>query len=138
MDFAAWFEAYIGGGWYTFDARNNLPRIGRGLIACGRDDAAVAIATTFGPNTLENFRVWTDEVESFDAASVARTNHPRTCHAPPANFAPPGAAFAPGPGNFRKLSLSSQTDSSFEQKRFNVDHLVLKTTGKPTHERGTS
>jgi transglutaminase-like putative cysteine protease len=105
MDFAAWFEAYLGGGWYTFDARNNLPRIGRGLSARGRDAAAVAIATTFGPNTLENLRVWTDEVEGFDegfdAASVSRTNHPRTCHAPPANFAPPSAAFAPGPVNFR-------------------------------------
>jgi transglutaminase-like putative cysteine protease len=61
-DFAAWFEAYIGGGWYTFDARNNMPRIGRVLIARGRDAADVAIATTFGPNTLESFEVWTHEV----------------------------------------------------------------------------
>jgi transglutaminase-like putative cysteine protease len=76
MDFAAWFEAYIGGAWYTFDARNNVPRIGRVLIARGRDAADVAIATTFGPNTLESFQVWTDEVESFDPASVALTNHP--------------------------------------------------------------
>jgi transglutaminase-like putative cysteine protease len=76
MDFAAWFKAYIGGAWYTFDARNNVPRIGRVLIARGRDAADVAIATTFGPNTLESFQVWTDEVESFDPASVALTNHP--------------------------------------------------------------
>ncbi len=62
MDFAAWFDAYLGGQWYTFDARNNVPRIGRVLIARGRDAADVAIATTFGPNTLESFRVWTDEV----------------------------------------------------------------------------
>jgi len=62
MDFAAWFEVYIGGGWYIFDARNNVPRIGRVLIARGRDAADVAIATTFGPNTLESFKVWTDEV----------------------------------------------------------------------------
>ena len=61
-DFAAWFEAYVGGRWYTFDARNNMPRIGRVLIARGRDAADVAIATTFGPNTLERFNVWTDEV----------------------------------------------------------------------------
>jgi transglutaminase-like putative cysteine protease len=60
-DFAAWFEAYIGGDWYTFDARNNIPRIGRVLLARGRDASDVAIATTFGPNTLESFRVWTDE-----------------------------------------------------------------------------
>jgi hypothetical protein len=46
----------------TFDARNNTPRIGRVLIARGRDAADVAISTTFGPNTLQSFRVWTDEV----------------------------------------------------------------------------
>lgn len=62
MDFAGWFEVYLDGGWYTFDARNNTPRIGRVLIARGRDAADVAITTTFGPNTLESFRVWTDEV----------------------------------------------------------------------------
>jgi transglutaminase-like putative cysteine protease len=61
-DFAAWFEAYLGGRWYTFDPRNNVPRIGRVLIARGRDAADVAMVTTFGPNTLESFRVWTDEV----------------------------------------------------------------------------
>jgi transglutaminase-like putative cysteine protease len=62
MDFAAWFEVYLGGSWYTFDARNNVPRIGRVLIARGRDAADVAIATTFGPNTLERFQVWADEI----------------------------------------------------------------------------
>jgi len=62
MDFAAWFEAYLGGGWHTFDARNNVPRIGRVLIARGRDAADVAIATTFGQNTLESLKVWTDEI----------------------------------------------------------------------------
>jgi len=67
MDFAAWFEVYLGGEWHTFDARNNTPRIGRVLIARGRDAADVAITTTFGPNTLESFRVWTDEVVSAHA-----------------------------------------------------------------------
>ncbi len=62
MDFAGWFEAFIGDRWHTFDARNNVPRIGRILIARGRDASDVAITTTFGPNTLEGFRVWTDEV----------------------------------------------------------------------------
>jgi transglutaminase-like putative cysteine protease len=62
MDFAAWFEAYLGGAWRTFDARNNVPRIGRVLLARGRDATDVAIATTFGPNTLESFTVWTDEI----------------------------------------------------------------------------
>lgn len=61
-DFAGWFEAYLDGQWYTFDPRNNTPRIGRVLIARGRDAADVAMITTFGPNTLEGFRVWTDEV----------------------------------------------------------------------------
>jgi len=62
MDLAAWFDVYLGGRWHTFDARNNMPRIGRVLIARGRDAADVAIITTFGPNTLESFRVFTDEV----------------------------------------------------------------------------
>jgi transglutaminase-like putative cysteine protease len=62
MDFAAWFEAYLGGRWYTFDARNNVPRVGRVLIARGRDAADVAISNTFGPNTLKSFRVWTEEL----------------------------------------------------------------------------
>jgi transglutaminase-like putative cysteine protease len=62
MDFSAWFEVYLGGQWYTFDARNNIPRIGRVLIARGRDAADVAISTTFGPNTLSGFSVWTEEI----------------------------------------------------------------------------
>jgi transglutaminase-like putative cysteine protease len=62
MDFAAWFEVYLGGAWHTFDPRNNVPRIGRVLIARGRDAADVAIATTFGQTTLESFKVWTDEI----------------------------------------------------------------------------
>jgi len=61
-DFAAWFEAYLDGHWHTFDPRNNVPRIGRILMARGRDAADVAMTTTFGPNTLQSFRVWTDEV----------------------------------------------------------------------------
>ncbi len=67
MDFAGWFEAYIGDRWFTFDPRNNAPRIGRVLIARGRDAADVAISTTFGPNVLEGFRVWTDEVRPTNA-----------------------------------------------------------------------
>jgi hypothetical protein len=56
MDFAGWFEAYLGGRWYTFDPRNNVPRIGRVLIAQGRDAADVPITHTFGPNTLVSSR----------------------------------------------------------------------------------
>jgi transglutaminase-like putative cysteine protease len=64
MDFAAWFEAYVGDGWYTFDPRNNEPRAGRILIARGRDAADVALTTTFGPTKLESFSVITDELPS--------------------------------------------------------------------------
>ncbi len=60
-DFAGWFEAYIGGRWQMFDPRNNVPRIGRVLIAQGRDASDVPITQTFGPNTLVSFKVWTDE-----------------------------------------------------------------------------
>jgi transglutaminase-like putative cysteine protease len=67
MDFAAWFEAYLGGAWHVFDPRHNQRRIGRVLMARGRDAADVAISTTFGPNTLELFRVWTDEVQAIAA-----------------------------------------------------------------------
>jgi len=63
-DFAAWFEAYLGGQWHMFDPRNNQPRIGRVLIARGRDATDVAITTTFGPNTLNSFRVWMDEASA--------------------------------------------------------------------------
>jgi transglutaminase-like putative cysteine protease len=62
MDFAGWFEAWLGGQWYTFDPRNNTPRRGRVLIGRGRDATDVAITNTFGPNTLLKFTVWTDEV----------------------------------------------------------------------------
>jgi transglutaminase-like putative cysteine protease len=60
MDFSAWFEVYLGGTWFTVDARNNTPRIGRVLMARGRDAADVAITTTFGVNRLELFNIRTD------------------------------------------------------------------------------
>jgi len=61
---AAWFEAYLGGRWYTFDPRNNVPRLGRILMARGRDATDVAIVTSFGPCTLAGFKVITEEVTS--------------------------------------------------------------------------
>jgi transglutaminase-like putative cysteine protease len=66
MDFSAWFEVYLGGTWHAFDPRNNVPRIGRVLMARGRAAADAALTTTFGPHELESFRVWTDDVS--DAA----------------------------------------------------------------------
>lgn len=64
MDFAAWMEVYLGGAWRVFDPRNNAPRIGRVLIARGRDATDVPLTHTFGPNELANFRVW---IEPLDA-----------------------------------------------------------------------
>lgn len=71
MDFSAWFEAYLGGQWYSFDARNDRPRIGRVLMARGRDAADVALTTTFGPNQLMAFKVRTEEVSQDEPCSGA-------------------------------------------------------------------
>lgn len=68
MDFSAWFEAWLGGRWWTFDARHNYPRIGRVLIATGRDAADVAITTSFGQSWLRGFSVVTEEVTDAGAA----------------------------------------------------------------------
>lgn len=62
MDVSAWFEVYMGGAWHTLDARHNVPRIGRLVVARGRDAADVALTTAFGSNQLAGFRVFTDEV----------------------------------------------------------------------------
>jgi transglutaminase-like putative cysteine protease len=62
MDFSAWFEAFLDNRWWTFDARNNKPRIGRVLMATGRDAADVAITTSFGTAWLKQFTVVSDEV----------------------------------------------------------------------------
>ncbi len=62
MDFSAWFEVYMGGRWITFDARHNVPRIGRIVMARGRDATDVAIATIFGPHALSKFEVTTYEL----------------------------------------------------------------------------
>jgi transglutaminase-like putative cysteine protease len=64
MDFSAWFEAYLGGRWYVFDARNNIPRIGRILIARGRDATDVPISNTFGPATLVGFKIVSEELRA--------------------------------------------------------------------------
>ncbi|MGC1903565.1 MAG: transglutaminase family protein [Candidatus Acidiferrum sp.] len=64
MDFSAWFEVYLGGRWWTADARHHLPRIGRVLMATGRDATDCAITTSFGQTTLKKFAVITDEVKA--------------------------------------------------------------------------
>jgi len=69
MDFSAWFEVFLGGRWYTFDARHNVPRIGRILMARGRDAADCAITTTFGESKLVGFKIVTEEVRDVSMAA---------------------------------------------------------------------
>jgi transglutaminase-like putative cysteine protease len=62
MDFSAWIEVFLDGSWWTFDPRNNIPRIGRIVVARGRDAADIPLINSFGPHVLKSFRVWTYEV----------------------------------------------------------------------------
>ena len=73
MDFSAWFEVYLEDRWWTFDARHNHPRIGRVLIAVGRDASDVAITTSFGTAALQHFNVVTHEVSEATQEPVAAT-----------------------------------------------------------------
>ena len=73
MDFSAWFEAFLDGRWWTFDARHDIPRIGRVLIATGLDATDVAITTSFGCARLAHFTVTTDEVVLEGATGRTRT-----------------------------------------------------------------
>ncbi len=70
MDFAGCMEVFLGGGWHVFDPRNNARRIGRIIIARGRDAGDVAISTAFGAAWLQTFRVWTEEVSDVAAARM--------------------------------------------------------------------
>jgi len=69
MDFSAWFEAYLEDRWWTFDARHNQPRIGRVLMATGRDASDVAITTSFGIANLTQFAVVTEQLRQGQASS---------------------------------------------------------------------
>jgi len=71
MDFSAWFEAYLGGRWHTVDARHNQPRIGRIVLARGRDATDVAISTAFGTPQLTGFKVITEALDETAASSDA-------------------------------------------------------------------
>ena len=73
MDFHAWFEAYLGGDWRTFDARHNTPRIGRVLVARGRDAVDTAIMTSYGDSQLTGFRVWAAEVDQAQTLDMPMT-----------------------------------------------------------------
>jgi transglutaminase-like putative cysteine protease len=70
QDFGAWIEVFLGGRWHMFDPRNNDPRIGRILVAYGRDAADVPLTLTFGPNVLANFKVTADELVESSANST--------------------------------------------------------------------
>lgn len=82
MDFSAWIEVYLGGKWHTFDPRNNKPRIGRIVVARGRDATDVPLINSFGPHWLKNFRVWTYEVP--DASHAAQTQQTMRSNVQPA------------------------------------------------------
>jgi transglutaminase-like putative cysteine protease len=70
MDFAGCMEVFLGGAWHVFDPRNNARRVGRIIIARGRDAGDVAISTAFGTAWLQSFRVWTDERTGVAAAQA--------------------------------------------------------------------
>ncbi|AFL49750.1 transglutaminase-like putative cysteine protease [Sinorhizobium fredii] len=65
MDFSAWIEVFLDDEWHTFDPRNNTPRVGRIVVARGRDAADVPLINSFGPHVLKSFRVWTYEVPAW-------------------------------------------------------------------------
>jgi transglutaminase-like putative cysteine protease len=95
MDFHAWFEAYVGGRWHTFDARHNIPRIGRVKIAHGRDAVDVALSTAYGVANLASMVVWSDEIPGDEQVDeiVAGSGYPLAIspdlHYPGAEAAPP-------------------------------------------------
>jgi len=72
MDFSAWFDVFIDGDWYTYDARHNQPRIGRILMARGRDATDTALTTSFGPTILQRFEVFTDEIVADDHGAALK------------------------------------------------------------------
>jgi transglutaminase-like putative cysteine protease len=77
MDFAGCMEVFLAGAWHVFDPRNNARRIGRIIIARGRDAGDVAISTAFGAAWLQTFRVWTHEISNLDAAQIHRSGGER-------------------------------------------------------------
>jgi transglutaminase-like putative cysteine protease len=70
MDFSAWIEVYLGGKWRTFDPRNNIRRIGRIVVARGRDAADIPLMNSFGPHALKGFSVWTYDLANVPAGAL--------------------------------------------------------------------
>ncbi|BBL75704.1 transglutaminase-like domain-containing protein [Methylomagnum ishizawai] len=77
MDFSAWFEVFLEGEWHTFDSRNNTPRVGRVLMARGRDAADVALTTSFGKHILEKFDIWAYELSRPEVAKALQDRSAR-------------------------------------------------------------
>lgn len=77
MDFSAWFEAYLDGDWHTFDARHRHPRIGRIVMARGRDASDVPLVMSFGPHLLSHFEVWTNEIHEHELDGNAEVKERR-------------------------------------------------------------
>lgn len=75
MDFSAWIEVFLGGRWFTFDPRNNMPRMGRIVVARGRDAADVPLVQSFGQHTLNGFKVWTYEVLGNSSSDRGKAQH---------------------------------------------------------------
>ena len=82
MDFSAWFQVYLSGHWFTFDARHNVPRIGRILMATGRDATDVALSTTFGSSRLARFEVITEEVTALNEIAMSASGIRSPCQHP--------------------------------------------------------
>jgi transglutaminase-like putative cysteine protease len=80
MDFSAWHEVYLGGRWWSLDGRHNEPRIGRILMATGRDAVDVALTTQFGPGWLRSFNVVTEEIQpsEYEYRTPQAASHPNT------------------------------------------------------------
>ena len=76
MDFHAWSEVFIAGRWFAFDARHNVPRVGRVVVGFGRDAADVALTTSYGALTLDSMQVWAEEVATVPVAPAAETMAP--------------------------------------------------------------
>ena len=77
MDFHAWFEVWLGSQWWTFDARYNVPRMGRVPVGRGRDAVDVAMVTTYGDARLERMKVWADEIAVDEGAEFAPSGSTR-------------------------------------------------------------
>ena len=109
MDFHAWFEAYLGGRWHTFDARHNVPRIGRVKIAHGRDAVDVALSTAYGAATLASMVVWADEIADHDGGTGEAGSETSPM---PQHLESPARVLYPGGGTGGSTAGTSVTEAT--------------------------